>query len=320
MSGNVAPDTAALFAIAFEWGLYGISVWMFVRTMKELLFGISQNWKMALAACLFFSFSTCHAIVDLVRMKIGFIDKRESPGGPVLYFADVTEVLFLVRSSFYLAQTLLADAVVVYRCNTVWRPKSRWIVYIPLTLWTSLVATSIGALYNLGVAARHSGTRPGVEIFAFAKWVNAFFALSLATNLVGTGLLAFRIWTVNQTTTEFRETGFMMPVFRVVIDAGLLYTITLTATLVVFEAKSNAQTITLDILMPIISISFYMLILRVATLAKRGPPRSTDISLEPTSISSRSVNWSAPTPLSRPREEEDWASVHSMQKASTSVV
>ncbi|KAK7438191.1 hypothetical protein VKT23_018122 [Stygiomarasmius scandens] len=315
MSGNVAPDTAALFAIAFEWGLYGLSIWMFIGTMKELLTGISRNWKMAFVALLFFAFSTAHAITDLIRMKIGFIDKRENPG-PVLYFSDATDVLFLIRSSFYLAQTLLADAVVVYRCHTVWRPISQWIVLFPLCLWTTLVATSLGALYNLGVASQHGG---GVEIFAFAKWVNAFFALSLATNLIGTGLLAFRIWRVNQTTTEFRETGFMIPVFRVVVDAGLLYTVTLTVTLVVFEAKSNAQTIILDILMPIISISFYMLILRVATLAKRGPPKSTDISLQPTTtFSSRSGNWSAQG--SSRHHEEDWVSVHSAQKGSSSVV
>jgi len=90
-------------------------------------------------------------------MKIGFIDKRGNPGGPALYFSNATDVLFLIRSSFYLAQTLLADAVVVspslnlqrdqmdlyhwkvYRCHTVWRPISQWIVLFPLCLWTTLV-------------------------------------------------------------------------------------------------------------------------------------------------------------------------------------
>ncbi|THU76726.1 hypothetical protein K435DRAFT_813133 [Dendrothele bispora CBS 962.96] len=175
MSGNVAPDTAALFAIAFEWGLYGISVWMFFGTTKELLFGISQNHKMMFIACLFFLFSTSHAIIDLIRIKIGFIDKRENPGGPALYFSDVKEVLYFIRSLFYLAQTLLADAVVVYRCHTVWRPISRWVVFVPSTFWICLS----GVLYNLGLATQHSGTGPGVEIFVFAKWVNAVFVLSL---------------------------------------------------------------------------------------------------------------------------------------------
>ncbi|KAF5328502.1 hypothetical protein D9758_017327 [Tetrapyrgos nigripes] len=310
MATDVTPDTAAIFALAFEWGFYGISLWMFVSTMRQLLAG-AENIKMACIAFLFFVFSTAHVIVDLVRMKIAFIDKNTFLGEPAEYFANVATVMFLVRSSFYIAQTLLADAVVVYRCHVVWNPVSRWIFLIPLTLWMGLLASSLGACYNLGVATKNfQSALGGPEIFQFAQWINAYFSMSLATNLVGTGLLAFRIWRVNRTTSEFRETGFMLPVLRVVIDAGLLYTVTLTVTLIVFEAKSNAQTICLDIvsdifnicpvlaytiplkLTPVISISFYMLILRVAKLAKRGPPRSTDISLQPTSISVPSSYWS----------------------------
>jgi hypothetical protein len=125
----------------------------------------------------------------------------------------------------------------------------------------------VGACYKLGVATHNSNSHGGAEIFEFAQWINGFFSMSLATNVTGTGmcknlmwtfnltkttlisqgLLAFRIWRINQTTSEFRETGFMLPVFRVVVDTGLMYTVTLLVTLVVFEAKSNAQTICLDI-------------------------------------------------------------------------
>jgi len=42
------------------------------------------------------------------------VNLRDSfPGGPDVFFADATQKYFLIRSGFYLAQTLLADAVVV---------------------------------------------------------------------------------------------------------------------------------------------------------------------------------------------------------------
>ncbi|KAK7438192.1 hypothetical protein VKT23_018123 [Stygiomarasmius scandens] len=298
-NGSVAPDTAALLAISFESGLYGFSVWMFAETMKELLFGGNINRKMAVVAFSFFLLSTAHVITDLIRLKIGFIDLRDTfRGGPAAYFSNATQPLFCIRSAFYLAQTLLADAVVVYRCHTVWRPVSAHVMLIPLSLWLGLLATSVGAFYNLGVATRNSG---GAEIFAFAEWINGFFGMSLATNLIGTGLLAYRIWRINETTAQFRNQGFMLPVFRVIIDAGILYSVTLTITLVTFEVRSNAQTICLDILMPIIAISFYMIILRVAKLAERQPPKNTDISLQPTfSIASQWSSPQAPSPSTEP--------------------
>ncbi|THU98890.1 hypothetical protein K435DRAFT_720256 [Dendrothele bispora CBS 962.96] len=287
---SVAPDTAALLAMSFESCLYGFSVWMFSETMRELLFGGNLNRKMAIVASMFFMLSTAHVIVDLIRLKIGFIDLRDTyRGGPSAYFSSATEPMFLLRSAFYLAQTLLADAVLVYRCHTVWCPVSKWVMLFPLSLWLGMFATSLGAFYNLGVATKKLG---GAEIFAFAKWINGFFGISLATNLIGTALLGFRIWKINQTASQFRNQGFMIPVLRVVIDAGMLYSVTLTVTLITFEVRSNAQTICLDMLMPIIAISFYMIILRVAKLAERAPPKNLannmDISLQPTfSITSR---------------------------------
>ncbi|THU85307.1 hypothetical protein K435DRAFT_869437 [Dendrothele bispora CBS 962.96] len=134
MSGNVAPDTAALFAIAFEWGLYGISVWIFVGTSFW-----DQSKSQDGVYCLSFLF-------------VQYIDKRENPGGPALYFSDVKEVLYFIQSLFYLAQTLLADAVVVYRCHTVWRPISRWVVFVPSTFWICLSVAAARAPLDILVA------------------------------------------------------------------------------------------------------------------------------------------------------------------------
>ncbi|THU91644.1 hypothetical protein K435DRAFT_780608 [Dendrothele bispora CBS 962.96] len=264
---DIAFDTTAIISLAFEWGLYGISVLMYGATLREVVFSPGKvNHKMVALATAFFVLSTAHAIVDLIRLNEGLVNERNTfPGGPEVFFADATQLYFLIRSGFYLTQTLLADAVVVYRCYVVWQ--SKWAIVFPSCLWISLLATSIGALYSLGRAVTEHG---GVQIFFLAKWINAFFAMSLSTNLISTGILAFKIWSVNKRSAQYRvSTGLLGPVFRVVIDSGILYSVTLTVTLITFVSRSNSQYICLDMLMPIIAISFYMIILRIS-MAKRN--------------------------------------------------
>jgi hypothetical protein len=54
-----------------------------------------------------------------------------------------------------------------------------------------------------------------------------------------------------------------MPMLMVVMDAGALYSFTVTAAVVCFAVESNGQYVVLDMVMPIISIAFYMVILRI---------------------------------------------------------
>jgi hypothetical protein len=49
----------------------------------------------------------------------------------------------------------------------------------------------------------------------------------------------------------------------VVMDAGALYSFTVIAAVVCFAVESNGQYVVLDMVTPIISIAFYMVILRI---------------------------------------------------------
>jgi hypothetical protein len=78
------------------------------------------------------------------------------------------------------------------------------------------------------------------------------------------GLLAYKLWSIDRNVHSHRVgRGFVKPVLLVVIDAGALYSITLFAALICFVLKSNGQYLILDLVTPIISIAFYMVILRI---------------------------------------------------------
>lgn len=60
------------------------------------------------------------------------------------------------------------------------------------------------------------------------------------------GLLIFRIWQINSRTTSRVSGSSLMPVLLVIMDAGVLYSVTLLSALMCFVNKSNGQYIVLD--------------------------------------------------------------------------
>lgn len=149
----------------------------------------------------------------------GFVINADTfPGGPVDFFADMTQTTFIIKNAVYILQTLLGDAVVVgshdnqydipfssqikqiYRCYSVWR-RLRFIV-LPMVLWCAAfgvlymcyspddpnplsTAISAGFLYNLLYA-----TDPeDVFLLDIRKWVIPFYLLTMVTNLLSSGEL-----------------------------------------------------------------------------------------------------------------------------------
>ena len=73
------------------------------------------------------------------------------------------------------------------------------------------------------------------------RWVISFYTTTLAMNLLSTILLAFCIWNIDRRVSHIRSTkGPLRPVLRVVLDSGLLYSVTLVAALACFTAQSTA--------------------------------------------------------------------------------
>lgn len=57
-----------------------------------------------------------HVIVDIVRLDEGLVKYRNTfPGGPVAFFADISQWSYVTKNVIYLLQTLVGDAVVVRR-------------------------------------------------------------------------------------------------------------------------------------------------------------------------------------------------------------
>ncbi|KAG1780861.1 hypothetical protein EV702DRAFT_1076196 [Suillus placidus] len=248
---------------------------MFIGTIWVLFqrnISRAANRRMVTVACSLLLFSTAHLIIDTIRTEEGLVQQRSTfPGGPTAFFSDVAQWSFVYKNLLYTLQTLVGDGVVIYRCYVVWQ--SWYIIIIPCMLWCSVAATGAGCVYSISQATinKENIFAPGT-----GPWITSFLAATLFTNLLSTSLLAYRIWSIGRRVTNVAlATGLMWPILRVILDAGVLYSLSLLAALSCFIAKNHGHYIVLDMIMPIISITFYMVIIRIA-ITKNSSQASED--------------------------------------------
>jgi hypothetical protein len=88
-----------------------------------------------------------------------------------------------------------------------------------------------------------------LDTFSFSSCIKSFFSATLAANFVATGLLALRIWQIHHKTG-----GYLGPISetvlyrlgRVLVESGMLCSMTLLITLIMFICESNGMYIMLD--------------------------------------------------------------------------
>ncbi|KAG2743598.1 hypothetical protein P692DRAFT_20838267 [Suillus brevipes Sb2] len=261
-SEGMPMDAAVTMSASLEGILYGFSILMFIGTIWALTYNRRMqdiNRPLAVVAVLLLILSTAHMVVNIIRIEDGLVKYRDTyPGGPSAFFADVSQNTYVIKHSFYIMQTLLADGVVIYRCYVVWQ--SVLVIILPCVLWCSVAVTGVYAVYSCSQASSSTIFAEGL-----AQWVTAFFASTIATNLLSSGLLAYRIWTIERAVSIVRASkSNVMPIMRVLVDAAILYSVVLFIALVCFVCLNNGETVVVDMAMPIMSITFYMVLIRIA--------------------------------------------------------
>ncbi|KAG2356394.1 hypothetical protein BDR07DRAFT_1364233 [Suillus spraguei] len=269
-STNLSRDAASIISISLEGILYGFSVFMFLGTIYALTLNHriqAINYPSLVVALLLLILSTAHIVVNIIRTGDGLVKYRDTfSGGPEAFFSDVSQVTYLTKNILYVIQTLLADGVLIYRCYVVWQ--STWIIILLCMLWCSVLLTGICATY---ISSQVRSNFFGGDL---APWVEAFLVLTIISNLLSSGLLAYRIWAIERNVSTVRTTkSTMMPILRALMDSAILYSAFLFPGLICFLTSNIGGIVVLDMAMPIMSIAFYMVLIRIAI--NRNCPLST---------------------------------------------
>ncbi|KAG2124872.1 hypothetical protein DEU56DRAFT_863148 [Suillus clintonianus] len=261
-SRGMPMDAAVAMSALLEGILYGFSALMFIGTICALTCNHRMqdiNRPVTVVAILLMILSTAHMAVNIIRVEDGLVKYRDTyPGGPSAFFQDVSQDTYVIKHAFYVMQTILVDGVVIYRCYIVWQ--SVWVIIVPCMLWCSVAVTGIYAVYSCSQASSSN-----IFAEALALWSAAFLASTIATNLLSSALLAYRIWMIEHAVSTVRALkSTVMPIMRMLVDAAVLYTVVLFTALICFVCSNNGETVVMDMAMPIMSIAFYMVLICIA--------------------------------------------------------
>ncbi|THH33834.1 hypothetical protein EUX98_g356 [Antrodiella citrinella] len=213
----------------------------------------------------FFCIATMHLGMNCFRMIRGYVEHVNDPGGAVGYLGNLAPWDHVFKDTLYATQEILGDGVAIYRCWVIWNRDWR-IVILPLMLFIVSIISgyTVCGLYTSQVA--------GSTVFAprLTHWISTFYAVAVVQSAMTTGLMAFRIWKTDQRSSSFRANeSNLMPVLRILVESAALQLIVETLLLSLYASDYNPQYILLEIVTPLVGITFTAITIRL-TLRMSG--------------------------------------------------
>ncbi|KAJ6560357.1 hypothetical protein B0H19DRAFT_1290170 [Mycena capillaripes] len=227
------------FIISFwlEGVLYGFFVCVFGLSLAINL-GTSKRQTghsraMFIVGIITFILATIHISINCMRMMRGYVDHSSLPGGPVGYLGILSQWDHVFSNVIYATQSILGDAVAVYRCWILWN-RNFFVVCVPF-------------LMVIGSA--------GSTVFdeSLDVWIKTFFILAVAQNIITTALMAWRIAATDRQSASFRvNKSNLGPIIRILVESAALYLTAELILLILYACNSNAQFILLEAITPIV--------------------------------------------------------------------
>ncbi|KAJ7707877.1 hypothetical protein B0H14DRAFT_3643407, partial [Mycena olivaceomarginata] len=215
--------------------LYGMNVVLFACAVRVLYNRgiIGFNRVIFAVATIQFILATAHNIACLAQLIKGFITDGNIPDGPFLYFLNVGSTEHVLQEGFYVTNSIIGDAILVWRLHMLW--KRNWFISSPFIIL--LAATATCSYIGVSRLANFSPLEP-LFLESLAHWILSMWSLSLATQVCATTLIAYRIWVD-------RLPGMRHPmlVFWMIVESGALYSFTTATTLGLYVQTKNAGAI-----------------------------------------------------------------------------
>ncbi|KAF7348031.1 hypothetical protein MSAN_01755500 [Mycena sanguinolenta] len=258
----VAPGTKESYIGAFvENIIYGVYLSVFVECCtlfwkKKDTRGVKHIYLLVTTALLFILI-TMRCIIDTYRCVVAF-------DNPEVDFGSPNTVLGVLTNALEALVTTVADVFIVFRTFIVWN-RNWYIVVIPALLCLANFGTGILVL----VTQVQSATQ-NASVEATINALNAFLSLTLATNIVSTGLISFRIIKINRDVASMASSNrsparsASMRILSIIVESAAMYTLLLTAILITNRYDEFVTFALIDCTPPTIGLVFSYIIIRVS--------------------------------------------------------
>ncbi|CCM04655.1 uncharacterized protein FIBRA_06839 [Fibroporia radiculosa] len=257
MSGLITGPTARapLVSVSLQGIVYGFSTCMFGMTVWVLTIQRKGRANRAMLAISSFMWiiDTLRIVIDMTDLVDAFVNHlHDGPGdsGPEAFISAFSRPISLVDNGIYCLQTLIGDAVVIYRCYIVWQ--SVWMIVIPSLAWMGSLGSIIFVMYSFA-----KGIVTGQRIVLV-------YSFTLAANLTATLALAYRIWKVDKEARHLRDSSnTLRPVLLTIIESGAIYTALLIFALITVTHALEVEYVVNSIMPAMIAITFDMIFIRI---------------------------------------------------------
>ncbi|KAF8181194.1 hypothetical protein K438DRAFT_1976291 [Mycena galopus ATCC 62051] len=267
---------------AILYGIYFCGFWFSVYINSRGGRVNTHNRIMLASSVVMFVIATIHVAMNGYRTIVGYVDYGDAPGGSVAFLGQISSWHNIFKDVLYTIQSLLGDAMAVrlsslininpdhrplykiYRCWMLWQDY-RFVVLPFAMLLTSTVAGTMVTILFANLA-------PTASIFSpnLTAWIDVFYSMAVAQNIITTSLIAFRLWTVERQSKRIRiGGGVFLPIMRILIESAALYLFVEILLLSMYSVGYNVQFILLETVTPIVGITFGMITVRIILRSQR---------------------------------------------------
>jgi len=209
--------------------LFSICMYILLRRARHL-----SNTVLLVTAISLFTLCSIQAIFNII------LGSADIDGIDIPY-----DNIAMANNMIYVANNVLADGLVIYRCYIIWN-HNIYVVILPIIL---LIVTSIF----------------GWDILLPLP---PFFELSLATNVLVTGLTAGRIWWICRQARTYLKTDMQksyVSSIAIVVESGVIYSASVLTYLILgaIPSASVAQNPIVEMLAQLVGIVPTLIIVRV---------------------------------------------------------
>ncbi|TFK65926.1 hypothetical protein BDN72DRAFT_900284 [Pluteus cervinus] len=276
MNPSMDPAALSLVVTWVETIVFGIYTALFFEstliTIKRSDARSASARVFTISTVIMYVIATIHIALALCRTIIGYV-YTPIPAQHAYWFSKAPEHL----AYFDLTNCMcwMGEFLLIYRCWIIW--EKRFIVIIPSVLMF-FSGIALGIFINIVWSV------PG-RILKYPGVVDAILPLFLAQNVWTTALLAYRLIRQHKQSeaSGIRDTPTrtnLYQVGRIMLESAALFTLDLILSIVLHLVGSNIKVVFIELMVPIIGISFSLIAVRVHLSATHQPENPASFTID----------------------------------------
>jgi len=275
MALTLTPVSAAYFSAVIGALLYGIFLVLFstssvlhvqriVRANRKAnraaIIGIMIQNPMIVAGFALFLTVTARWILDVIDTSYGFLESQTSEQ-TFVYFIDVARPRSVAGIGIFIGTLMICDAMIVYRLWIVWN-RSTLIVIFPIFTLLGMLTSGIGVTHQLAVTPL--GDSPFEN--KVGRWIVSDSVFNLLTNIYSTGLISWRIYSINSRAAAIHMQGGvkLTSITATLIESSAILSVWILFEMITYGLKSALQPFVITTLGTVSGISFMLINVRVS--------------------------------------------------------